>query len=151
MSEYVLYVGQDKRAPQQFCPGSRQALAAIDDGGLQERVTVQSVEALSGSTALPAWLTGTPTLVSQETRRAMRGRSAVEHLRKLGSERHEQTPTLETMGMTLSNDARHLGLDSNFERAGAEDDMSRYTNTAKITDSDLNRYVEQRKASIPPQ
>ena len=57
--DYVLYVGYDVRDATRFCPGSRRAIELIDEAGAQERVTVQSVDALRKSmTALPEWTKG---------------------------------------------------------------------------------------------
>lgn len=166
---YVLYVGYDRRdaTMSRFCPGSRHALELIDEASMHDRVTVQSVDALRETMpALPAWLRGTPTLVSRATRKAMRGSAAIEHLRALPGALAERRGAASSAGggegelassssahgldgMVAPGEAVHLGAESNFEPL-AQEDASKYDDSRKVTDADLQRLLERRKASVPP-
>lgn len=152
---YILYVAQDARDPSRFCPGSRRALALVDEADLGS-VNVQNVNRLrEKATALPAWLTGTPTLVSKASKQAMRGTKAIEHLSALASGKGggegggAKASTDDVIGMTLSNETMHLGVEGNFEPTG-RDDPSKYDDSRKITDSEVQRFMDRRKAVIPP-
>lgn len=160
MADYVLYVGYDRRDGTRFCPGSRKAIELVDEAGAQDRVTVQSIDALRESvSALPPWLNGTPTLVCRTTKKAMRGSAVLEHLRH---ELVEKRPAEEAQGgtqgtqgghsmdgMVAPGEAAHLGLESNFEPL-VKDDPDKYDDSRKVTEGDLQRLLERRKATIPP-
>ena len=172
MADLVLYVGYDRRdsSRSRFCPGSRLALEVIDDRGMQERVTVQSIDALRESMpALPDWLRGTPTLVCRGTRKAMRGTAAVDHLRSLPGEEGDEESAQGggkggggkggagsaehgLDGMVVASERAFLGAESNFEPIGGgeEEDASKYDDSRKVTENDLQRLIERRKASVPP-
>ena len=166
--EYVLYVGYDRADPtrSRFCPGSRRAIEIIDNEDLPARVTVQSVDALRETMAtLPDWLRGTPTLVSRKSRTAMRGTAAIEHLQEVarsrgaagdrtdGGDRMDgggSGPAAHSLdGMVAAGEMAFLGAESNFEPL-QEDDPSKYDDSRKVTDNDLQRLLERRKASVPP-
>lgn len=152
--EYVLYVAQDARDPSRFCAGSRQALRVVDTGGLQERVSVQSVDALLRSTDLPAWLTGTPTLVSRASRQAIRGARAIEHLEGMVRQAEEAAANVQppedagVQGLTLASESAHLAPDANFE-LGQPDDPKKYEDS-KLTEDAVKRFIERRQASVAP-
>lgn len=155
MGEYVLYVGYDRSDRSRFCHGSRRAIEIVDRAGVQDRVTVQSVDALRESMgALPTWLSGTPTLVSRATRKAMRGTAAVEHLQELvasGAEEGGEAAAApgEIQGLVAAGEAMHLGTEQNFEPL-PKDDPDKYDDSRKITDADLQRLLDRRKATVPP-
>lgn len=144
--QFVLYVGYDRSDPSRtrFCPGSRRAIELIDGSGLQDKVTVQSIDALRESMPLPEWLKGTPTLVCKESRKAMRGTAAIEHLRSLTV---TQPPAHSMDGMIAPGESLHLGSESNFEPI--QDDPSKYDDSRKISDSDLQQLIERRRAVVP--
>lgn len=160
MADYVLYVGYDRRDRTRFCPGSRKAIEIVDESGAHEMVTVQSIDALRESVVtLPAWLNGTPTLVCRTTKKAMRGSAALEHLRH---ELLQKRPAADASapnaratgehgmdGMVAGSEAAHLGLEANFEPL-VQDDPSKYDDSRKVTDNDLQQLLERRKATIPP-
>lgn len=157
-ADFVLYVGYDRSdaTASRFCPGSRRAIELIDQAGLQDRVTVQSVDALRESmSALPPWLKGTPTLVCRETRKAMRGTAALEHLSELaskaGEEGHgggEASASHGLDGMVAPGEAMHLGTEANFEPL-AKDDPDKYDDSRKVTEDDIQRMLERRRAAVP--
>lgn len=165
--EYVLYVGYDRqdRSRSRFCPGSRRAIEIVDQADIQDRVTVQSVDALRESMpTLPEWLKGTPTLVSRTSRKAMRGTAAIEHLMELTTAATSTTDAAHASntdsfqnggaahsmdGMIVPGEMAHLGVESNFDPINHED-MSRYDDSKKVTDSDLQELLDRRKTSIPP-
>ena len=154
MADHVLYVGYDRSDATRFCPGSRRAIELVDEAEAQDRVTVQSVDALRQSmTTLPAWLKGTPTLVCKSSKKAMRGTAALEYLRNELVVRHADaggaTSEHGLDGMVAPGEAAHLGLESNFEPL-TNDEPSKYDDSRKVTDGDLQRLLERRKASIPP-
>lgn len=154
MAEYVLYVGYDRTDPtrSRFCRGSRRAIELVDAMGKQESVTVQSVDALRESMpTLPAWLRGTPTLVSRETRQAMGGQAAIDHLEALSRPVEEEEAQAEhgMDGMVASSEKMHLGFESNFEPLVTEEDLSKYDDSRKVTDADLQALLERRKATVP--
>lgn len=154
MADYVLYVGYDRTDPTRtrFCRGSRRAIELVDALGKQESVTIQSVDALRESMpTLPPWLRGTPTLVSRETRQAMSGQAAIDHLEALGqpAAAEEEAQAEHGMdGMVASSEKMHLGFESNFEPLVSED-PAKYDDSRKVTDADLQALLERRKAVVP--
>lgn len=151
--EYVLYIGNDRSDATKFCPGSRQALDIVDKKGLHEEIVVQSVDALRQSVAqLPVWLKGTPTLVSRTTRKAMTGTAAIEHLRRLAAKPTNETPSVTEHnmdGMIAATESLHLGAESNFEPLQV-DDAFKYDESRKVTEDDLQKLLERRKATTVP-
>lgn len=155
-AQYILYVGQDVNDKKRFCVGSREALRLIDSHNLNDIVTIQSVHVLREKLGtLPPWLTGTPTLVSRSTRSACKGSKVIEQLRQItevATQQNATTPTAtdEVFGMTVTNEKYHLDQESNLELSGDRDDPSKYDDSKKITDADVQRFVDSRKAMIPP-
>ena len=166
-SEYILYVGQDAHDGTRFCPGSRRALRVLDDapGELSQTVNVQTVERLrEWVERLPVWLTGTPTLVCKQSRKAYRGARAIGALKALATagddevDRQQQTVGAgdgrgdgELLGMMPSGvGGEYLGHESNYEGHG-DDDTSKYTNAGKVTESDLQGALARRRAAVPEQ
>ena len=159
MTQYVLYVAYDRAdvTRSRFCPGSRRAIELVDEANQQDQVTVQSVDVLRRSVpTLPEWLRGTPTLVCRETRKAMRGTAALDHLRSMRQKHHEsQSNTRDSAeqeaveGLVTAREMPHLERESNFEPL-VKDDPSKYDESKKITDADLQRLIDRRKAGIPP-
>ena len=153
MSTFVLYVAYDRTdtTHSRFCPGSRRAIEIIDNAGLQDVVMIQSVDVLREKVAtLPTWLQGTPTLVDRQSKRAMRGSAALSHLQALASPQVDpavDSATPNMTGMVAPNEAMHLGTESNFEPI--QEDPQRYNDSAKVSDSDLQKLIERRKANIP--
>lgn len=154
--DYVLYVGYDRRdaTKTRFCPGSRRAIELVDEAGAQDRVMVQSVDALRESVQkLPTWLNGTPTLVCRSTKKAMRGTVALEYLQSQLVETSIEPVHAESAhgldGMVSSSEAMHLGIESNFEPL-TQDDPKKYEDSKKVSEDDLQRMLERRKAIIPP-
>jgi len=148
MGDYVLYVGYDRsdRTRTRFCPGSRRAIELVDEANMQDQITVQSVDALRESMPLPEWLKGTPTLVSKESRKAMRGTAAIEHLQSLAVKQPQ--PAAHSMdGMIAPGESLHLGAESNFEPL--QEDPSKYDDSRKVTDADLQQLIERRRAAVP--
>ena len=160
-ADLVLYVGLDRSdaTRRRFCPGSRRAMQLADEVG---EVVVQSVDALreAGTTTLPEWLQGTPTLVCKSKRVALRGKRAIEHLQQRLAEQRgggggeEDTKTGEPTGLIAPHEAMFLGGGGNFERGAddAEEDASKYSDTHKITDADVQRLLDRRNtaaANVP--
>ena len=174
---YVLYVGSDKRDSSQYCPGGRQAIKTIDNAGLSSFVLVQTVDAVKKNMdgKLPDWLSATPTLVCRSSRRAMRGKAVITYLSKLaakvgkrvhaevgqrddhhgvyaeegggvnggGDENHE-----EPLGILGGPEARFLKPESNFEApADFVDNVGKYSDERKITDTDLEALIARRGGS----
>jgi hypothetical protein len=157
--EYILYVGHDSRDGSRFCRGSQHALAALDAApdALSRDVNVQTVERLHEKVGrLPEWLTGTPTLVCKQTRKAYRGTRAVDMLEALvtggGARGEPDAERDDRRDATGSEDGRLVGMsarvsqESNFE-ADPNEDMSKYTNSSKVTESDLQRAIARRRAA----
>ena len=157
MTSYVLYIGCDKRDKNVFCPGSKSALAVIDAAELNDQVNIQSIDWLRSTTKLPSWLDGTPILVDKQSKKAFRGSRCVEFLEKLGEEggassrKSEEDnsglPKDEFMGMVAPGEQIFVNTESNFEPI--KEDTSRYEDSGKITDADLQNFLERRNAAIP--
>ena len=151
--EYVLYVAYDQSdaTRSQFCPGSRRAIELTETVPEGVSVHVQSVDVLRQTgVPLPTFLVGTPTRVSRETRRAMRGTAAIDHLRQLiaSSETQAAAPAPNVIdGLTSPHEEMHLGGAGNFEPL-TRDDPEKYTNARKVTDEDVQRMLDRRKATI---
>lgn len=149
-TEYILYIGQDRTDTTKFCPGSRQALSILEGAADQAGVSVQNVERLREKIGtLPDWLTGTPTLISKSTKKAMRGQSALDHLKQvvLGQSKQSEkggTGSEDAWGLTSPHESLHLGMESNFEGGGG-DDSSKYTDDRKVTEDDIQKLIERRK------
>ena len=144
-TEYILYIGQDQIDPTRFCPGSRKALGVLE-GASDVGVSVQNVHRLREKLGtLPAWLTGTPTLISKITKKAMRGTSAIEHLEGVvaGQAKGEEGGG-DVWGLTAPNESLHLGVEGNYE-GGASDDPSKYSDDRKVTEDDVQKLIERRK------
>ena len=154
-NEYVLYVGSDRSDMTRFCRGSRAAVAIIDSGGIEECVSVQSVQLLKQKNGtLPVWLVGTPTLVCRSTKKAFRGQKVIDELQRAVAEKQSQKKESESggggggedgWGMTLASDAQHIGIESNWETV--PDAPGRYDDK-KITDNDVQQYMERRKQAM---
>ena len=146
-TEYILYIGQDRIDPTRFCPGSRKALGVLEGAADDVGVSVQNVHRLREKLGtLPAWLTGTPTLISKSTKKAMRGTSAIEHLEGVvaGQAKEAEGGAGDVWGLTAPNEALHLGVESNYE-GGAPDDPSKYSDDRKVTEDDVQKLIERRK------
>lgn len=152
---WVLYIGQDNADPTIFCPGSRRAMKLIEP--IKEDVSVQSIEVLlEKGVELPAWLTGTPTLVATDSRMAYIGSECIDELARVssGGRQNEQARTYDDMlGAPASG--------ASFEQAEFEQDDSLAAQPqqanglmdkdGKITDEDVQRYMNSRNASMPQQ
>jgi len=150
---YVLYIGQDFSDPAIFCPGSRQAMKLIEP--IKEDVSVQSIDVLlEKGVELPSWLTGTPTLVATDSRMAYIGSECIDELKRAvnGGKQSEQARTYDDMLGAPASGAR-------FEQAEFEMDTSQSQMQAnglmdkegKVTDEDVQRYMNSRNASMPQQ
>lgn len=183
---HVLYVGYDRRNPQEFCPGSLLCMTLLEKLSTDD-VRVQDTRILRQTEALPDWLNGTPILVSADDNVPYRGTDAVRVLQRMiesaptvASPEHVVAPASKARGApprmvpqptrqpsaaprtnhvesrppqsaTLTADAIQDGgpdLDAlppdtmengKVENAAIRDD--------KVTDEDLQRYMEQRKNS----
>ena len=152
--DYILYVGLDARDKTLFCPGSRRAIAIVDEGGL--RVLVQSVDAVRRrKPPVPKWLCGTPTLVSRAERRALRGTAAIEHLEELMTRRRKSDAeaNAEVRGMIAPGESIFLGGETNFEPLVGEDAAKYDESRGKITEADVQRALDRRAAlgAVPTQ
>lgn len=132
---------------------------------LQEDTLIQDVEVLiEKGVSLPDWLDGTPILVDMSTKQAMKGTEAVNFInfymeqqtraheeRTQNSNQRESIPSMEEMTGVLANGERLLHETSNFDPAPPDADTMNLTNRdEKITDADLERYMEMRNKNQPP-
>ena len=141
---WVLYVAQDVEDPAVFCKGSRKSVALAEP--IKEDVLVQSIDALlEKGVDLPAWLTGSPTLVDTNTHMAYVGSKALLQLETIKTGETEATPTSlnEMEGVAAHGGRVEFAQDDAFESqavAGAES----IVNDGKVTEEELQRYMTKR-------
>lgn len=156
--KYVLYIGKDNRDPSVFCRGSKVLLELIKP--FQEQTLIQDVEILMDKGVnLPDWLDGTPILVDMSNKQAMKGSEAARYVQDLqkkqnhekSSEPSKEAPSMEEMTGVLASGERLLHDNSNFDPAPPDAETMNLTNRdEKITDADLEKYMEMRNKGQPP-
>lgn len=153
--KFVLYVSSDDKDATQFCYGSRECLKLIEP--LKEDVTVQHVDRmLEAGVEIPDWLNGTPILVNTMEKSALRGTDAFNFLRdidtkmEVAEEENEVSNDL-FQGM-ISDDENYMHDmseegNSKLEANSAERQILN-THEGKITENDLQRYMELRNKTV---
>lgn len=155
---WVLYIAQDARDASRFCPGSRQAVALVEQQELDNSVLIQNVAVLQKKDVkLPDWLTGTPSLVDTRSSLLFRGTEAVQRLKDIKSEEEEplddsvedtQQPEEAVQGM-IAPGQRFLVDDEGRgdTQMGIEPEPSAEGGTSRdgnVTDNDLAAYIAMR-------
>ena len=157
--KYVLYIGKDNHDPSVFCRGSKVLLDLIKP--YESQTLIQDVEILlEKGVNLPEWLDGTPILVDMSTKQAMKGSEAARYVQDLqkkesfekSSQRESDSPpSMEEMTGVLASGERLLHEDTNFDPAPPDAETMKLTNRdEKITDADLEKYMEMRNRGQPP-
>lgn len=148
--KFVLYIGQDARDPQRFCEGSRECLKLVE--AIKQDVLVQNVDImLERGVAIPEWLDGTPILVDTANKRALKGSDALDHLAEATT-----APPASAAGEAtafegvLPDGERYLHAEEpDSQQQPLVPDPPAFTREGKITENDVQRYMEMRKASAP--
>lgn len=168
---WVLYVAHDASRPDALCPGSRACLNAL--GALRDECAVQVVDRmLENALPLPEWLDGTPILVDTESRQALKGSDAYEYLasqpeaddeepaapapqpplgRPVGDRVEAARPAAGRAPRTEGPGLEGPGLEGGGASDGGNTDFGMLVDgpveppVGKITDGDLERYMERRK------
>tara|TARA_B100000787_G_scaffold167828_1_gene155319 strand:- start:1703 stop:2188 length:486 start_codon:yes stop_codon:yes gene_type:complete len=152
--KFVLYISSDNRDSTQFCYGSRECLKFVDP--IKEDVTVQHVDRMmEAGVQLPEWLDGTPILVNTMEKTAHRGTDAYEYLKSIKSGNTQEPEEEEESGflngvmpdgeMYLHEAGDEIDLDHSAN--SAETQIINETKEGKVTENDLQRYMELRNKS----
>lgn len=167
----VLYVASDKQDKKVMCPGSTVCIALAKDIP-ENMLSIQNCDILKQSTQeIPDWLNGTPLLINEKEGIPYRGREAINKMHELINlikskpkkrrEPEAQLPNQQNSNQTLqessinnqpSNDGPS-SLDDHF-KMDVQPQLEE-TRSDKITEQDLQKYMELRNASpasaAPPQ
>lgn len=144
----VLYVAHDKNDSRYMCPGSTVCLSLLQSLPANT-INVQDCDVLRQAKSIPDWLNGTPILINDQEGIPYRGKEAIAKLRRIVEEYDiEDKPQ--------SNSTNVLE-----PKAQAEPDIAdvftmdvkpmEETKDNKITEADLQKFMEQRNQSLPPQ
>lgn len=144
----VLYVAHDLQDTTEMCPGSTVCLSLVKDL-LDGMITIQDCDVLRKTKQLPDWLNGTPILVDDGEGVPYKGRDAVRKLRELVASlpvRTEPNNVVDARGVknVPSGGGMTGGLDDHFKMDVQQVEEA---SNGKITEQDLQRYMEQRNAS----
>lgn len=136
----VLYVSRDIQDPEMMCPGSIVCLSMIEK--IEENlINIQDCDVLRKSKVLPDWLNGTPILVDDERGVPYKGKDAIKQLRLLQKQRPRQEKSKVT---DVFKDKQPDDLNSDFRM---DVKPIQETSNGKITEQDLQRFMEARNAS----
>ena len=163
----VLYVGSDFNEEDAMCPGSTVCLALAEKIP-DEALSIQNCDILRKTTIeFPDWLNGTPILINEEEGIPYRGTDAVRKMREVVKE-HEKSANSEHSRKKNSSsdqsrdrepqkgqgqkaqkaqkaqDSPAQSLDDHFTM---EVSPQTETRTDKVTEQDLQKYMEMRNAS----
>ena len=169
----ILYVGRDNETVSSYCPGSLVCMAILEK--LHADIQVQDCHILRESTVFPEWLNGTPIFIDRDVGVPLRGKEAVRHLQALLKEEEEamkyeeQQQQLKAKAKAPSQGAsprmaqpvppsrqpaEEEPLEVNAIDSGEEpmDAMANGAGNAplrddKVTDDELQRFMEARKQS----
>ena len=144
-SRYVLYVAHSHEEPDRLCTGSRKAMKLMEP--VKEDVLVQSIDVLQEKgVALPDWLQGTPTLVDTSDKSAYSGTQALDHLKELAG--GGKVATLDEMEGVAPNGRIDVGFE--HEHSMDSDVDADLGDGGKITEEDVQRYMQRRNQGAPP-
>ena len=174
----VLYVASDKQYKKVMCPGSTVCIALAKDIP-ENMLSIQNCDILKQSTQeIPDWLDGTPLLINEKEGIPYRGREAINKMHELINliksrpkkrrEPESQLTSQQNSNQTLQNSSQTLqesSIDiqpSNNGQSSLDDHFKmdvqpqlEETRSDKITEQDLQKYMELRNASpasaAPPQ
>ena len=141
----VLYVAHDLSDSDEMCPGSAVCLSIVEkiEEGL---INVQDCDILRESKELPEWLNGTPILVDDNEGVPHKGKDAIKKLRLIASTNPRKVKVSSRSSHTQSIGAPESGSDLNddfrLDVQQVEDQSS-----GKVTEQDLQRYMEARNSS----
>lgn len=160
----VLYVGDDRVFPASLCPGSLVCVSLVET--IRSPIHIQHCKTLIAEKALPAWLDGTPIFADdQDTHGPYRGTDAVRELQRIQREEALAASTAEAVRPppppaqrpTKQAKLRPPDPPPLLDEPPDEDDgrMDATQNgvtasrmaTGKVTDQDLQAYMEARKNS----
>lgn len=152
----VLYVAHDKYESTAMCPGSTVCLSLIDKLPAKT-VSIQDCDILRETNTFPEWLDGTPIFVNEHEGVPYRGRDAIRKLRDLVEYAPLDTPEAIEPSNTPNKRVEHPDhpsqvhhLDDHFKM---DVTVNEETKSEKITEADLQKYMElrnQSKASQQP-
>jgi len=164
----VLYVGSDLNEEDAMCPGSTVCLALAEKIP-DEMLSIQNCDILRKTTIeFPDWLNGTPILINEEEGIPHRGTDAIRKMREVIKEHEknansghrrqknnssdqsrEPQSSQKGQGQRVQNaqkaqDSPAQSLDDHFIM---EVSPQTETRTDKVTEQDLQKYMEMRNAS----
>ena len=159
----VLYVASDKNIPEQMCPGSTVCLSLAEKIP-ENMISIQNCDILrEQETELPDWLNGTPIFINEEEGVPYRGRDAINKINKMlkhisksrkiqpvqGQQRDKdsiRSPEQNILQKQENNEGGQGrgGLDDHFKM---DVDPHMETRNDKVTENDLQKYMEMRNAS----
>lgn len=126
-AQYILYVARQHGNANVYCHGSQACISQLE--GAASIAHIQDIDILAEHEELPPWLNGSPLLVDTKTSDKFRGTEAVEVIRKLVSD---------TRSAHVA--ARGSSSVANYARTQPPN----VTRDAKVTEDDLQRYIEMR-------
>lgn len=135
----VLYVSRDKQHHDLMCPGSIVCLSIaekINDAVL----SIQDCDILKQKSIIPSWLDGTPILINENEGIPYRGKDAINKLNELMSQQPKET---ENRGKAAPDIDDHFKLDVQ--------PIDEEKNNGKITEADLQKFMEIRNQSVASQ
>ena len=132
----VLYVAHDLEDHEMMCPGSTLCLSLMEK--VEDSViNVQDCDVLRKSKILPGWLNGTPIVIDENEGVPYKGKHAIKKMRML----QQQFPKTEEQPVAEQGDE---DLDAAFK---INVQPIQESSGGKVTEQDLQRYMEARNAS----
>ena len=141
----ILYVASHKSYEDMMCPGSIVCLSLAEKIP-DEMIQIQNCDVLRTKTDLPDWLNGTPILINERDQVPYRGQYAIRQLKKIvealpKSQIKTNQSIVEINKDEEDNDPFKMDVQPNLEEVKSD----------KVTEQDLQKYMEQRNASVASQ
>lgn len=166
MKMNILYVSSDKTDPDVMCPGSIVCLAMAEKIP-DSIISIQNCDILKQKKKLPPWLNGTPILINEEEQVPYRGRDAMKQMHILAESIPtpyvEETEVINTrrkdpvrenpdiIDDRMANDSTAPQNDSDPFHIDVATDAVIEPASGKVTEQDLQKYMEQRNQSLASQ
>lgn len=116
---YELYIASERSSPERFCTGSRLCLHLMENLPHGYITLTNCDEMRRAGRPFPSWLTGTPTLVPDDTNEIYRGQDAVVHLMNLALSYRDHLARESAQGHAIASRGGHTDKSSSARTATA--------------------------------
>jgi len=158
----VLYIASDKDDDESMCPGSIVCLS-IAEKLPDNMISIQNTDILRKTKEMPPWLNGTPIFINENEAFPYKGKDAIRKLQQVYNSiqdaKQTKTPAISAQVSHSSNQISNVedtqstngGLDDHFKMDVNLQNVDANASSGKITEQDLQKYMEQRNNSAAGQ